>query len=92
MPEPEEDAPLVSLGSGAVASPLIRTGVQLGAGQFLVEGLMLFNVVTLSADQEKWLGVALTLVVCGLQNVAERYAGRKLLGRTPQPAVAAPEG
>lgn len=88
----DEQAPVLSLGPGRVAPPVIRTGVQIGVGQFLVEGIALFNLAHLNPGQEKWLGAALTLAVCAIQNQLEKMANKKLLGRTPAPPVLPPEG
>lgn len=90
IPAPEQ-SPVVSLGGGAVIPVAIRTGLQQGLGMFLVEGIVEFDLADLTAGQEKWLGLALGIVVCGIQNFLESRANRKLLGRSPAPAIEAAE-
>lgn len=72
-----EPAPVVAL--GPVAAPTVRTGTQLVAGSFIVEGLTVFGV-PLTDAQGKWLGVALTFALAFAQNVIEKRQGRKLVG------------
>lgn len=76
-PAKKEPAPVVSL--GPVAAPTVRTGSQLVAGSFLVEGLTVFGV-PLTDAQGKWLGVALTLTIAFAMNIVEKAKGRKLVG------------
>lgn len=76
-PSSEPTPPVLTL--GAVSAPVVRTGTQLVAGSFIVEGLTAFGV-PLTDAQGKWLGVALTLAVTFVQNLAEKHAGRRLIG------------
>lgn len=73
----KEPQPVVAL--GPVAAPTVRTGTQLVAGSFIVEGLTVFGV-PLTDAQGKWLGVALTLAIAYGQNVIEKRQNRKLIG------------
>lgn len=77
MPPKKEPAPVVTL--GPVAAPTVRTGGQLVAGSFIVEGLTVFGV-PLTAAQGKWLAGALTLAAAFVMNMIEKRQGRKLVG------------
>ena len=59
---------------------VVRSIIQQGLGAFLVQGIMLFNLLTLSADQALWLGGLFSLVICGIQNFWETIRVRKFIG------------
>lgn len=70
--------PVVTL--GPVLVPIARTGGQGITGGFIVEGLVLFDVVHFTVQQATWAGIALGFVVCAVQNVWEAKVGRRLVG------------
>lgn len=71
--------PVITLGT--VASPVVRTGVQLLSGEFIVQGLDLWDVVSFSSpEQRTWTALALTGLVCIVQNLVEKAKGRRLIG------------
>lgn len=65
---------------GPVAAPLIRTGGQGITGGFIVEGLLLFDLVDFNVQQATWAGIALGFAVCAVQNLWEAKVGRRLIG------------
>lgn len=73
--------PLVT--AGPVAAPVVRTGLQVTAGAFLVQGIDVFAPDLLTGDQAVWLAGALTLGLSWLQNQLESWKGRRLIGATP---------
>lgn len=87
MPDPEptitgpsNTGPDPVLTLGPVAAPVARTAGQGVTGGFIVEGLILFDLVHLTTAQATWLGIALTIAVGFVQNVWEKVVGRRLIG------------
>lgn len=76
MTDPKE--PVIAI-NNSVAVPAIRTGLQVVSGEFVVQGLELW-VTTFTDDQRAWMVIAMSLVLAGLQNLAEHLKGRRLLG------------
>lgn len=77
-PSSEPKAPIVT--TGAVAAPVIRTGVQgIGAG-WIVDGIDIWNVAHLTDRQQVWLLVGITALLSFAQNLIEKRAGRRLIG------------
>jgi hypothetical protein len=81
-----EQQPVLS--AGPVATPVLRTGLQALTPALILQGLAVFNVWTLTAEQAAWLMAASTAAAALGQNLLERWRNRKLIGRPVPP----PEG
>lgn len=73
-----QDKPLVAL--GPVAAPVARTGAQGITASFLVEGVEIWNLYHFTPAQLAWTVGVLTPVLAWALNMAERRAGRKVIG------------
>lgn len=89
MPSKIQPAPSLTFTKSEGVGRATRTALQGGIGAFITTGLMLFNILELTADQAVWLGTALTTVVASLQNFLEQRRGHLLIGAAPQKAVRA---
>lgn len=77
-PSSEPTQPIVI--TGAVAAPVIRTGMQgIGAG-WIVQGFDIWNIAHLTNDQQIWLLVGITALLSLLQNTIEKRSGQRLVG------------
>ena len=94
MPAPQE-APVIRIGSGKVgmvASAGIRTGLQGGAGKFILDGLETFSIYHPTPDQREWLIIAFGVLVAMAQWAIEVWRNRKFIGAAPEPATRSDSG
>lgn len=66
--------------TGTVAAPVIRTGLQGGAGVFVVQGIEAFNIYAFTDAQRSWSIVAITIAFAFIQNQTEKVKGRRFIG------------
>jgi hypothetical protein len=88
---PPEPAPNLTITNSPTVGAGVRTGLQVVSGQFIVEGIEVFNIYNFTEDQSKWAAAALTITLAFLQNFLERRRGQKFIGAAPEGAVR-PEG
>jgi hypothetical protein len=82
-----EQQPILS--AGPVATPVLRTGLQALSPALILQGLQVFEVWHLTAEQAAWLMAAGTAATALGQNLFERWRHRKLIGRpVPPPPTA----
>lgn len=70
--------PLVTVNS-PVGAAVARTAGQGITGAFIVDGLLAFNVA-LTDRQSLWLTAAFGIGISAVQNLVERWRGRRLIG------------
>lgn len=57
-----------------------RTFIQGGIGAFIVQGIEEFNPDLLTDGQVVWAAAAITAAVAFVQNLIEKWRGRRLIG------------
>lgn len=73
--------PVVTV-NNPVGAAVARTAGQGITGAFLVDGLLAFNV-DLTQRQTVWLTTAFGIGIAAVQNLIERWRGRRLIGTPP---------
>jgi hypothetical protein len=78
-----EQQPILT--AGPVATPVLRTGLQVLSPALIIQGFQVFDIWHPTPDQTQWLMAMSTVAIALGQNLLERWRNRKLIGRPVPP-------